>query len=95
MDYVTDGDRVLRVENGHPMMTRVTALGCTATAITAALLAVQPDPLVAAAQALGILGLCGETAARSADGPGTLRLRILDALYSLDESALEGMRIRS
>ena len=93
VDYVTDGERVLRVENGHPMMTRVTALGCTATALTGAFLAVQPDPLVAAAQALGILGLCGETAARGVDGPGTLRLRIIDALYQLDESALEGLRI--
>jgi hydroxyethylthiazole kinase len=94
VDYVTDGERVLRVENGHPMMTRITALGCTATALTGAFLAVQPDPLLAAAQALGILGLCGETAARGVEGPGTLRLRIIDALYRMDESALEGIRIR-
>ena len=94
VDYITDGERVLRVENGHPMMTRVTALGCTATAITGALLAVQPDPLLAAAMALAILGLCGETAARGADGPGTLRLRIIDALYRLDENSIEGIRIR-
>ena len=93
IDYVTDGERLLRVENGHPMMTRVTALGCTATALTGALLAVQPDPVLAAAQALGILGLCGETAARYAEGPATLRLRIIDALYRLDESAMEGIRI--
>lgn len=93
VDYVTDGERVLRVENGHPLMTRVTALGCTATALTGAFLAVQPDPVLAAAQALGILGLCGETAARGVDGPGTLRLRIIDALYQMDESALEGLRI--
>ena len=93
-DYVTDGPRVLRVENGHPLMTRVTALGCTASALTGALLAVQPDPVLAAAQALGILGVCGENAARGADGPGTLRVRIIDALHSLDEITLEGMRVR-
>jgi hydroxyethylthiazole kinase len=92
-DYVTDGTRVLLVENGHPLMTRVTGLGCTATALTGALLAVQPDAVVAAAQALGILGLCGEIAARGVDGPGTLRLRIVDALYQLDGSTLEGIRI--
>jgi hydroxyethylthiazole kinase len=92
-DYVTDGTRVLRVENGHPMMTRVTGLGCTATALTGAFLAVQPDPVVAAAQALGVLGLCGEIAARGSDGPGTLRLRILDSLYNLDGDVLEGIRI--
>ena len=92
-DFITDGDRVMKVDNGHPMMTRVTGLGCTASALTGALLAVQSDPVVAAAQALGILGLCGEIAVRGSDGPGTLRLRIIDALYQLDDSTLEGLRI--
>lgn len=93
VDYITDGERVLSVSNGHPLMTRVTALGCTATALTAAFLAVQPDPVLAAAQALAVLGLCGETAARQADGPGSLRWRLIDALHNLDESAIQGVRI--
>ena len=92
-DYVTDGDRTLRVSNGHPMMARVTALGCTATALVGAFLAVHPNPVDAAAQALGVLGLCGEVAARGADGPGSLRVRLLDALYQLDAVMLEGVRI--
>jgi hydroxyethylthiazole kinase len=93
VDYVTDGERVLSVSNGHPLMTRVTALGCTATALTAAFLAVQPDAVLAAAQALAVLGLCGEIAARQADGPGSLRWRLLDALHNLDEAAIQGVRI--
>jgi hydroxyethylthiazole kinase len=94
IDYVTDGDRVLRVANGHPMMPRVTALGCTASALTGAFLAVQPDPLLAAAQALGVLGLCGERAGFHTHGPGSFRWRLLDALYQLDEQAVrEGIRI--
>src|SRR5690606_22415261 len=93
VDYVTDGERVLSVSNGHPMMTRVTALGCTATALTAAFLAVEPDAVLATAQALAVLGLCGELAAREAEGPGSLRWRLLDALYRLDEEALLGVRI--
>ena len=94
VDYVTDGSSVLAVANGHPMMTRVTALGCTASALVAAFAAVHPDPLRATAHALGILGLCGEIAARESPGPGTLRWRLMDALYTLDEPAvLEGVRI--
>lgn len=93
VDYVTDGERVLSVSNGHPMMTRITALGCTATALVAAFLVVEPDPVLAAAQALAVLGLCGEIAARDAEGPGSLRWRLLDALYRLDEEALLGVRI--
>lgn len=90
VDYVTDGGRVLRVANGHPMMPRVTALGCTASALTGAFLAVQPDPLLAAAQALGVLGLCGERAGFHVHGPGSFRWRLLDALYQLDEQTVRG-----
>lgn len=93
-DYVTDGSAVLAVANGHPMMTRVTALGCTASAFVAAFAAAVPDPLRATAHALAVLGLCGEIAARESPGPGTLRWRLLDALYQLDEPAvLQGVRI--
>lgn len=95
VDYVTDGERVLAVENGHPMMTRITALGCTATALIGAFLCVEEDRVAAAAAALGVLGLAGEIAARESPGPGTLRWRLLDALYQLDEEAVrQGVRIR-
>jgi hydroxyethylthiazole kinase len=92
-DYVTDGGRVMSVTNGHPMMTRITALGCTASALVAACLAVEPDALTATAHALAALGVCGEVAAGNAEGPGTLRWRLLDELYRLDEAALGGARI--
>lgn len=93
VDYVTDGEAVLGVHNGHPLMTRVTALGCAATGVVGAFLAVQPEPLAATAYGLGVFGLAGEIAARDAAGPGTLRWRLLDALHQLDEPALGGVRI--
>lgn len=93
-DYVTDGDRTLAVANGHSLMTRVTALGCTASALVGAFLATGGDALTASAHALAVLGLCGEIAARDAAGPGTLRWRLLDALHTLDaETVRRGARI--
>lgn len=95
IDYVTDGERALRVENGHPMMTRVTALGCTVSSIVGAFLVVEPDPLAAAALALAVFGLAAERAAALASGPGSLRWRLLDQLAALDERTLsEGISIR-
>ncbi|HEU4561729.1 MAG TPA: hydroxyethylthiazole kinase [Longimicrobium sp.] len=93
VDYVTDGRRTLSVSNGHVMMTRVTALGCSATALTGAFLAAHPDPVFATTAALAVIGLAGEIAARDAAGPGTLRQRLIDALYAMDEAALAGVRI--
>jgi hydroxyethylthiazole kinase len=87
-DYVTDGARTLAIHNGHPMMTRVTGLGCTATAIVGACLAVERDALIATAHGLAIVGIAGEIAAERARGPGSLQLELLDALYLLDDTIL-------
>jgi hydroxyethylthiazole kinase len=93
IDYVTDGDRMLQIENGHEMMTRVTGMGCTATALIGAFLAVQTDPLLAAAYAMAVLGVAGELAAARAAGPGSLQMHLLDVLYTLDEQSLSRVRI--
>ena len=44
VDLVTDGKRVIRVANGHPLMGYVTGTGCTATVTIGAFLAVDTDP---------------------------------------------------
>jgi hydroxyethylthiazole kinase len=92
VDIVTDGERTARIANGHPLMARVTGLGCTATALTAAYCAVA-EPFAAAVGALAALGVAGERAARVATGPGSLQLRLLDELYVLDAAALGEARI--
>ena len=93
-DYVTDGTRMVAIANGHPMMTRVTGLGCTATAIVGACVAVQPDAMAATVHALAIMGVAGELAAGRSTGPGTLQLALLDTLYTLDgPTLLERARI--
>jgi hydroxyethylthiazole kinase len=90
-DHVTDGTRHIAIGNGHPMMTRVTGLGCTATAVIGACLAVTRDPLAAAAHGLALVGVAGELAAARARGPGSLQLELLDALYTLDAATLARM----
>jgi hydroxyethylthiazole kinase len=96
VDLVTDGTRVIRVSNGHPLMGRVTGTGCTATAAIGAFLAVDPDPLSAAATALAYFGLAGEEAARHASAPGSYMIQLLDALYTITPEQLEaGCRIEA
>lgn len=88
VDFVTDGSRTCRVHNGHGMMGYVTGAGCTATCLIAAFLCVDPDPFEATATALAYFGLAGEKAALDQAGPGTFQIRLLDALYTMDEEAL-------
>lgn len=93
VDFVTDGKRTLSISNGVVMMTRVTALGCSATALVAAFAAVHDDPLMATVAALGVLGVAGEIAARDWPGPGTFRAKLLDALYVIGSDALSALRV--
>ncbi len=95
VDIVTDGKRLVRVANGHPLMDRVTAMGCAGIAVATAFRAVEPDPVIAGASALVVLGVAGEVAAASAGGPGSFAIEILDALHALDDEAiLERAKIR-
>jgi hydroxyethylthiazole kinase len=88
-DLITDGSRVIRVNNGHPLMSCITGTGCGATAIIGAFSGVDPDPVSAAATALSYYGLAGERAAVDASGPGSFMIRFLDALYNLTPEELE------
>ena len=87
-DLVTDGERVAAIGNGHPLMAKVTAMGCAGSAILAACLAVEPDGFRAAVAALLIVGVAGELAGEQSEGPGSFAVAIIDALHSLDGPAL-------
>lgn len=89
VDLVTDGVTTIRIANGHPLLTRVTGMGCAATALTGAFAAVTPSSLAAAAHAMAVVGIAGEVAAEGAAGPGSFWPRWLDALASLDEVEIE------
>jgi hydroxyethylthiazole kinase len=87
-DIVTDGHRTIELANGSPLMDRVTAMGCACSALLGAFLAVERDPLLAAAAALLAYGVAGEVAGERARGPGSFVPEFLDALHGLDESLL-------
>ena len=83
-DFVRDGERLAIVTNGDPLMARVTAMGCVASALVGAALAVEPDAWKAVGAALIMVGVAGEVAAARSRGPGSFAMEILDAVYALD-----------
>ena len=89
VDYVSDGERTLGVDNGHELLGTVTGTGCMATAMIGCFHAVQADPLIAAAEALATFGVAAEDAAAEARGPGSFHVALYDALANLDAEALE------
>jgi hydroxyethylthiazole kinase len=87
-DFIRDGERLATITNGDPLMARVTAMGCVASALVGAALAVEPDAWKATAAALLAIGVAGEVAAARARGPGSFASEVLDAVYALDRATL-------
>jgi hydroxyethylthiazole kinase len=82
-DFISDGVRVMGVDNGHLLLKTVTGTGCMATTVVAMFCAVESHHLLAATAALACYGLAAEHAALRAKAPGSFRVALLDALYEL------------
>ena len=91
VDQVLDaGGRLASLANGHEWMTRITGVGCSATALVGAFCAVQPDAWRATVSAMAYLGVVGEVATHAVQangqGVGSLQMALLDQLQLLDEA---------
>jgi hydroxyethylthiazole kinase len=90
VDHVSDGETVVAIANGHPMMAAITGTGCISSAITGCFLAVNREaPLAAAVEALVAFGVAGEDAASGAKGPGSFHVALYDELAALDPITLD------
>jgi hydroxyethylthiazole kinase len=89
IDLIVENDSVIRIRNGHPLMTRVTGMGCIATALTGAFAAVNPSYFHAAANAMALMGIAGEMAAEHSKGPGSFQISFIDRLFNIQESDIE------
>jgi len=85
-DIIINGNEKIVLKNGHPMMTKVTGLGCTASAIIGAFINVIENKTEAVAAAMSLLSISGELAAVQSTGPGSLQLHIIDKLYNITEA---------
>lgn len=100
VDLITDGEGVLRLANGHELLTSVTGGGCALGAVMAAFLGAARstgiDALTAVASASLVYTIAAEQAARSSSGPGSFAVALLDALAAvrpddlIDEARVEG-----
>lgn len=89
-DLVVDSERTFVVRGGDSRMPMITALGCAVSALVGACCAVESDAAAASATALAMMAVAGERAGAGAEGPGSLRWRLLDELSSLAPEALSG-----
>lgn len=96
IDYVVGNDKIIAVENGHELMTKVTGLGCSSTAVIGGFLGLNTDSFLEAVSGVALFSLAGELAFEKAKGPGSLQMELYDALYNLDErTILDRIKVRN
>ncbi|KYJ97944.1 hydroxyethylthiazole kinase [Microbacterium sp. CH1] len=92
VDLLTDGERVIRIANGHELLTRVTGGGCALGAVMAAFLGASrgtgTDALTAVAAATLVYTVAAEQAAETSRGPGSFAVGLLDALSAVTPADL-------
>ncbi|GEM67639.1 hydroxyethylthiazole kinase [Sphingobacterium mizutaii NBRC 14946 = DSM 11724] len=89
-DYVISDNEITEIKNGTSVMTKVTGMGCTATAITGAFIGLAKHPYQEAVAGVAITSLAGELAAKISKGPGSLQLNFYDILFNLAKEQILG-----
>ncbi|AZB11727.1 hydroxyethylthiazole kinase [Chryseobacterium sp. G0162] len=89
-DIILSQNQSIQIKNGHALMTKVTGLGCSATALIGAFISVTEDTISGTAAAMSLLGIAGEMAVRESKGPGSLQVNLIDKLYNITEEEFNG-----
>ncbi|KGT10194.1 hydroxyethylthiazole kinase [Elizabethkingia anophelis] len=84
-DIIIDGEKIIFISNGHPLMTKVTGLGCSASALIGAFIGCIDNKTEATTAAMALLGISGEIAVQESKGPGSLQMNLIDKLYNITE----------
>ena len=96
-DIIVTRQQHFYITNGSTLMTKVTGLGCSATAVIGAFIAGIENKTEAVIAATALFGIAGEIAAgvsigqtiAQVAGPGTLQVHLLDKLYNITFEEIE------
>jgi hydroxyethylthiazole kinase len=83
IDYILSHDEVVQIHNGHEMMSRITGMGCAATALIGAFAGITNNYFEAAVSGMALMGVAGELAVKESSGPGSLQMHFFNKLYNL------------
>ncbi|MCL2193602.1 MAG: hydroxyethylthiazole kinase, partial [Treponema sp.] len=92
VDTISDGDKIVYTENGHPMLGNLTGTGCMCSSLVGSFCGVAKDEtLKAAVAAMLCMGVAGELAHKNAGhlGAGSFHVALHDAISRMDSETLE------
>ncbi|MEG2479529.1 MAG: hydroxyethylthiazole kinase [Mucinivorans sp.] len=84
VDYIVSGEDVFENHYGTTLMSRVTGMGCTSSAVCGAFVAVNANHAQAALHAMQFMGICGERVfAKVGSAPGSFQVALLDEFFTV------------
>lgn len=93
-DFLSDGERAIKLSNGSPLMPRVTASGCLLLTVCGAFVGVHnEDPFMATAAACAVYSVAGERAAVGLieTQSGSFLPKFLDELGSITPQQVQAL----
>lgn len=84
VDIISDGNEIIKIDNGTPMLKSVTGTGCMTASLIGSFLGAWDNPLESAAMGILVMSLSGELAATDAIGIGSFKVGLMDQVYNLN-----------
>lgn len=85
-DIISDGKRVITIDNGTPVLKRITGAGCMTSALAGAFSAAV-GAFYGAAAAIAFMGICGELALEESGGAlGRFHTALFDKAGNMDKT---------
>lgn len=94
-DWIVDQQQIVTQKHGSPWFTKATAMGCSVSAVIAAFTAINSNYFQAALNAMITFSIAGELAEKSAKGPGSFVVNLLDELFLLEPHHFQQLKIEN
>ena len=83
-DYVSNGEEVIKIENGTSKLKGITGTGCMTGSLIGSYLGISDNSLEAAAMGVLSMALAGELADKNNISIGSFKVELMNQIYELN-----------
>lgn len=88
IDVITDGEKVIKIDNGSLKLKSITGTGCMSASLIGSYLGISENKLESASMGILTMSLCGELADKDNIGIGSFKVSLMDNIYNLNKEIL-------
>ena len=88
VDVISDGIRIVKITNGHKLLSKVTGTGCMTSALVGSFCGITKDYYTATVTGIVVMGIAGELSfVKTREmGTGSFHIGIIDALSNMNST---------